>query len=202
MGSQRSFVSVIAVVVTCLAPPAWAQDAHAVVVVLHDSAAVPPEVLESARTFVTAIFERAMVPVKWDANGGVGTACRPDARLPVDDRFCVQVLLRPRNSVSAPGQRRVMGVALAADNRRAVLSLYFDAVTDVARRYGAPLGQVLGLALAHEMGHVLLPPPSHSSSGIMQPSWEGDDIRHVLSGDATFTDAQVLAMRSRLAGRR
>jgi hypothetical protein len=91
-----------------------------------------------------------------------------------------------------------MGMALAADRLRAVLSLYFDAVTDVARRYGSPRGDVLGLALAHEMGHVLLPPPSHSSSGIMQASWEGDDLRHVLSGDATFTVEQVLAMRSRL----
>ena len=94
-----------------------------------------------------------------------------------------------------------MGMALAADQLRAVLSLYFDAVTDVARRYGSPRGDVLGLALAHEIGHVLLPPPSHSSSGIMQPSWEGDDLRHVLFGDVTFTDGQVLAMRSRLASR-
>lgn len=92
-----------------------------------------------------------------------------------------------------------MGMALAADNHRAVLSLYFDAVTDVARRYGAARGEVLGLALTHEMGHVLLPPPSHSATGIMQPSWEGDEIRHVLFGDVAFTNAQGLAMRARLA---
>jgi hypothetical protein len=75
-------------------------------------------------------------------------------------------------------------------------------VTDVARRYGWPRGDLLGLALAHEMGHVLLPPPSHSATGIMQASWEGDDLRHVLSGDTAFTEAQVLAMRARLVSRR
>jgi hypothetical protein len=166
-------------------------------VAIHDSASVPIDVLETARNRAVAAFDKAGVDVEWEApESGTGPCSSND-----DLSFCIQVLLRPRNPQSAPGLLRIMGMALAADERRAVLSLYFDAVTDVARRYGSPRGEVLGLALAHEMGHVLLPPPSHSSSGIMQPSWEGDDLRHVLFGDATFTDRQVLAMRSRLASR-
>ena len=106
--------------------------------------------------------------------------------------------MRPRNAQAAPGKARIMGVALAADERRAVLSLFFDAVKDVAQRYGAPLSDVLGIALAHEMGHVLLPPPSHSAEGIMQASWEGDDIRHALLGDLAFTNDQAEQMRTRL----
>jgi hypothetical protein len=170
----------------------------AVRVAIHDSAIVPIDVLETARNRAGAAFERAGVDVEWGAPGSGTNLCRSNDAAP----FCIQVLLRPRDSQSAPGSRRIMGMALAADERRAVLSLYFDAVTDVARRYGSPRGEVLGLALAHEMGHVLLPPPSHSATGIMQPSWEGDDIRHVLAGDVTFTEAQILAIRARLAVRR
>ena len=166
-------------------------------VAIHDSAAVPFDVLETARIKTAAAFAKAGIDLSWDVPSGGAGACRPDD----EARFCIQVLLRPRNPQFEPGQRRIMGMALAADQLRAVLSLYFDAVTDVARRYGSPRGDVLGLALAHEMGHVLLPPPSHSGTGIMQPSWEGDDLRHVLLGDTTFTDAQVLTMRSRLAAR-
>jgi hypothetical protein len=202
MEARRSFICVITVLVTSLAAPAWAQGNNSVIVVIHDSAAVPPEILDAARAFAAAVFERAAVTVHWDANGGLGTACRPDRSQSVDDRFCVQVLLRARNSAWTPAQRRVMGMALAADNRRAVLSVYFDAVTDVARRYGVSPGQVLGIALAHEMGHVLLPPPSHSPNGIMQPSWEGDDLRHVITGNASFTSDQAAAMRGRLAHRK
>lgn len=198
MGVRRSFINVIAALATSLAGPAWAQGDHSVIVVIHDSAAVPAVILESARTLAAAVFERAGVTVRWDANGGLGTACRPDGRQSADDLFCVQVLLRPRNAVSAPGKRRVMGMALASDHRRAVLSVYFDAVTDVASRYGVPLGQVLGIALAHEMGHVMLPPPSHAANGIMQPSWEGDDLRHVIGGNLSFTSNQAAAMRDRL----
>jgi hypothetical protein len=169
----------------------------AVLVAIHDSAEVPPQELATARALAASVFARAGVGVDWGVAGAPGT-CASDT----DVRFCVQVLLRPRNPQSAPGPRRVMGMALAADERRAVLSLYFDAVTDVARRYRSPRGEILGLALAHEMGHVLLPPPSHSATGIMQPSWEGDDIRHVLAGDTTFTEAQVLAIKARLAAGR
>ena len=94
-----------------------------------------------------------------------------------------------------------MGVALAADANRAVVSVFLDAVADVARRYGQPLGKVLGIALAHEIGHALLPAPSHSTSGIMRPSWEGDALRHAIGGDIAFTDRQAALMRDRLNNR-
>ncbi len=94
-----------------------------------------------------------------------------------------------------------MGVALAADANRAVVSVYLDAVADVARRYGQPVGKVLGIALAHEIGHALLPPPSHSTSGIMRPSWEGDALRHAINGDIAFTERQAALMRDRLNNR-
>jgi hypothetical protein len=184
----------VAALLFILARDGFAQDsAQAVVLVaVHDSARVPPQELADARTMATRVFASAGVRVEWQASGG---ACPSHA----DEKFCVQVLLRARNSQSAPGSRRIMGMALAGDIQRAVLSLYFDAVTAVARKYGSPRGQLLGLALIHELGHVLLPPPSHSATGIMQPSWEGDDLRHVLAGDARFTEAQVLALRTRLA---
>jgi hypothetical protein len=194
-------LAAIAMFVTCFAASSWAQDGASVVVVLHDSAGVPADVLQSARLFAATVFERAGVTVEW-RSAGAGTACRPDSQPQQDDRFCVQVLLRARNRTASPGPGRVMGVALAADERRAVLSLFFDAVSDVAAQYGSSVADVLGLALAHEMGHVLLPPPSHSDAGIMQPSWEGDDLRHAIQGDAAFTEEQALVMRGRLVNRR
>lgn len=96
-----------------------------------------------------------------------------------------------------------MGVALAADANRAVVSVYLDSVTDVARRYGLPVGKVLGIALAHELGHALLPPPSHSDDGIMQAAWEGDDLRKAANSALAlaFNDAQAELIRERLSRR-
>jgi hypothetical protein len=173
-----------------------AQNAPVVRVVLHDSSAAAGQLLAEAGDFATGVFREAGIELAI-ANQDQAPACLSGA----SGHFCVQVLLRPRHPEFAPGKRRPMGVALAADRNRAVVSVYLDAVTDVARRYGLPVGMVLGIAVAHEIGHVMLPPPSHSPAGIMRPSWEGDDLRHAAGGDVAFTDRQAGLMRERLINR-
>jgi hypothetical protein len=172
----------------------WAggQPGAAVRVAIHDSASVAASTLAEAVEFSTAVFRATGIAI--DSAGGTSTCV-------VGATFCVQVLLRPHHPQFEPGKVRTMGVALAADAHRAVVSVFLDAVADIARRYGQPLGKVLGLALAHEIGHALLPPPSHSATGIMQPSWEGDALRHAISGDLGFTDRQASLMRDRLINR-
>jgi hypothetical protein len=56
---------------------------------------------------------------------------------------------------------------------------------------------VLAYVMAHEMGHLLLPPGAHSPSGIMRPDWDGDDLRHIASGSLQFTPAQANAIRAK-----
>jgi hypothetical protein len=164
-------------------------------VVIHASASVAEPTLDAAREFAAGVFHAAGIEID-GASEASSCAESSSARA-----FCVQVLLRPHHPQFEPGKVRTMGVALAADANRAVVSVYLDAVADVARRYGQPVGLVLGLALAHEIGHVLLPPPSHSPSGIMRPSWDGDGIRHAIGGDIAFTDRQAALMRDRLNNR-
>ena len=178
-----------------LATRASAQNAPTVRVVLHDSSGAPGRLLAEASDFVTRVFREAGIEI--DGAGNASTCAASVAAR----AFCVQVLLRPHHPQFEPGKIRTMGMALAADANRAVVSVYRDAVADVARRYGQPVGQVLGIALAHEIGHALLPPPSHSTSGIMRPSWEGDALRHAINGDIAFTDRQAALMRDRLNGR-
>lgn len=177
--------------VATLATAGWASAQTAAVrVVVHDSAAVNDSTLAEALEFSASVFRYAGVDAHIARSSEVCPATATS--------FCVMALLRPKQPRFQPGKARTMGVALEADPNRAVVSLYIDAILDVARRYGQPVGRVLGIALAHEMGHVLLPPPSHSASGIMQPSWEGDDIRHAIDGDTHFTEQQALLMRDRL----
>jgi hypothetical protein len=166
--------------------------APAVRVVVHDSASAGQSTLAEAREFSARVFQGAGIAID---DALETSTCVAGAT------FCVQVLLRPSHSQFEPGKVKTMGVALAADANRAVVSVFLDAVADIARRYGQPVGKVLGIALAHEIGHVLLPPPSHSATGIMQPSWEGDALRHAISGEIGFTARQASLMRDRLNNR-
>jgi hypothetical protein len=69
------------------------------------------------------------------------------------------------------------------------------------RELEAPI--VLGCAIAHEIGHLLLGSNSHSVSGVMCAHWERKHIRQALMGAMVFTPEQarlILAeMRRRMA---
>src|SRR5687768_10250148 len=109
------------------ASSAGASQAPAVHVVVHDSASVAESTLAEARAFSAAVFQASGIAI--DSAAGTSTCV-------VGATFCVQVLLRPHHPQFEPGKVRTMGLALAADAHRGVVSVYLDAVVDVARKYG------------------------------------------------------------------
>jgi hypothetical protein len=103
------------------------------------------------------------------------------------------------NSSSASG--RVMGIALGDRHDVGGSAFVFrDRVTHVARERQQDVARVLGYAMAHEMGHLLLPYPAHSTNGIMRAEWNGDDLRHIADGSMLFTPAQATLIRAQAAG--
>jgi hypothetical protein len=61
------------------------------------------------------------------------------------------------------------------------------------------VARVLAYAIAHELGHLLLPAPAHAASGIMRADWNGDDFRHIGGGSMAFTLEQARAIQARAA---
>jgi hypothetical protein len=60
------------------------------------------------------------------------------------------------------------------------------------------VGTVLGALMAHELGHLLLEDPSHSTVGVMQPDWGSAQIRSALDGKLLFTAQQATRIKQRL----
>ena len=60
---------------------------------------------------------------------------------------------------------------------------------------------VLGLAIAHEIGHLLLPDNSHSRRGIMRGRLDRRDLRLATFGDLVFTPQQADSIRAEVARR-
>lgn len=167
-----------------------------ILVSIYDYAGVKPEDMAKARAKVEAIFSGAGMYIAWSrpsSTAGESDAASGACRQP----FVVQVMIRPRRAEWAPQRKRIMGEALAAGDARAVLSLFYDAIFDVALRYGASLDGILAVALAHEIGHSLLPPPAHTRTGVMQARWEGDDIRHATGESLTFDERQADVLRAK-----
>lgn len=60
---------------------------------------------------------------------------------------------------------------------------------------------VLGLAIAHEVGHLLLPNNSHSRTGVMRARFDRQDLRLAAFGDLIFTAQQAESIRAEVARR-
>ena len=55
------------------------------------------------------------------------------------------------------------------------VALFFDRAVAL-RRPGVFLPHILGLAMAHEIGHILLPDGGHSHAGLMAPQWTSEQL--------------------------
>jgi hypothetical protein len=163
-----------------------------------DLAHVPRHVLGEAAEDATTIYDTAGVSVVWNTSRSV-TCCERPA-----DAHWVRVILQTgHRSERLGGQvratRSTMGFTPCA---RAsvdcqIAYIFYDRIEELSRLTNVPLGRMLGLAMAHEIGHMLLPPPSHSPEGIMRPSLELK--RSILP---RFTAAQADVIRARLGQRR
>jgi hypothetical protein len=60
---------------------------------------------------------------------------------------------------------------------------------------------VMGAAMAHEIGHLLLQSEAHSPSGIMQLSWSRADLLDATRGQLRFTPDQAATMRKEVLRR-
>lgn len=80
--------------------------------------------------------------------------------------------------------------------------IFYDRIQDWVRQGGTvPSYEILGRTIAHEVGHLLLGPDSHSLTGIMRAAWSPDDLEPTTGGSqwsVLFTAAQAKRMRTEL----
>jgi hypothetical protein len=80
----------------------------------------------------------------------------------------------------------------------------YDRVIAFVDRHSAPierrlnLGIILGHAIAHELGHVLIPGSVHSRDGIMRAVWGFRQFQEAQAGSLLFHPAHAEQLRKEL----
>jgi hypothetical protein len=149
--------------------------------------------LDEART----ILGDAGVAVTWlNCRAGVaGSACQ----LPLGDG---EVIVRLGVAHAATDARIVtMGVSLVGPAvRHSVLAtVYVDLVELVARNASIDMRRLLGRAVAHEIGHLLLNTNTHAHKGLMRATWSKVEMQRNARADWLFADREAEAMRARIS---
>jgi hypothetical protein len=76
-----------------------------------------------------------------------------------------------------------------------------ELVLRIARGSAVDFATLLGRAIAHEIGHLLLGHSRHSRVGLMRAIWSQDEIRGIRPTNWQFSAAEAAEMRHGLAAR-
>lgn len=160
-------------------------------VLLTVCCAIDQPALERARSIVSDIYREAGVELQW----GSDIATAPNRTL--------TIVLTTRKAAPAGVRVDAMGVAPTPGDgtRGTVAYIFLDAVKEFAEAHRVPVAYVLGCAIAHEIGHLLLPPNAHQAGGIMRGSWRPADFPPVSPGVLGFQAEQARLLKVRAASR-
>ncbi|MFZ0805281.1 MAG: hypothetical protein WAN03_03830 [Candidatus Sulfotelmatobacter sp.] len=166
-------------------------------ITVHNDARIPESVLTQAAGEASRIFQKAGVDSVWIVcpYSNAEQSAPQDCLSPAD---LSHVSLRVVPWSSQLGDS-IFGMAfLSEKGEGAYGDVFYPSAEKLRSDCDASLSRVLGHVMAHEVGHLLLGSKSHSAVGIMQPHWQGEELRRVGMGTLLFTREQAQKMRARL----
>ena len=162
------------------------------------------DAIGTARRIAGAVLGRAGVAVTWIECGLPGEAadasmvCRRPLRW---NELSVRILRA--GTVDRGHQVTTLGYALVdlAAGSGSLATVYADRVELMAHGAGVDAAELLGKAMAHEIGHLLLGSNRHGSRGLMRASWSGTDLRRSVPEQWLFDGREGDVMRRGIASR-
>jgi len=160
------------------------------VVRVYDAAGVPSGTLERAHVTVTQTLHLVRIEPVW-------RACRGNlcADPPKQDEVIVRIV-----RAEDRGSPDLLGSAMVDVGGRAgtLATIYLDRVEWLAGQARTDSGRLLGRAIAHEIGHLLLGTASHACAGLMRARWLAGELQRDWPLDWMLSDREGAEMRWRL----
>jgi hypothetical protein len=168
------------------------------VVRTYDTFGVPGRDLSTAEATAARVFDGIGVRVVW-MNCGSARRHFTSVAAPCDEPLTTgEVILRIASA--GPDDEKdtaSMGFALVSPHAvtaPVLATVFADRVHDVARGAGIDPPPLLGLAIGHELGHLLLSTDAHAAIGLMRARWSQAELRRTRPADWQFltADARVI----------
>ena len=210
--SHTAFRTATAVALSALATLVAATDIRAeeprVVIRFYDTAAVGEAARANAMRTAAAIVQDAGITVDWRdcSRGGADYPCRtvrgardlvvrimptyvPRPRVPLAS-------VSTRETVTDPDLQLGFAAVDSATHTGVMATIYHDRVLTVARRASLDYSELLGRAMAHEIGHLLLHVAGHSPTGLMRAVWTDAELTQNRREDWVFAAAERRQLRT------
>jgi hypothetical protein len=164
---------------------------------VYETAGLDASLKAAALAVADRTLAAASVGVSWKQCPRASTA--PPCEAPPVGELVVRIV----HSTVEPRDRLPLGDAYVDTGARSgvLATVYFDRVARVAGAAGTDVRALLGYAIAHELGHLLLASSTHGHRGLMRPIWLAEELCRGRLADWNFTDREIAIIRSRLGQR-
>jgi hypothetical protein len=155
--------------------------------------------LSRAEREAERIFGYAGIQLTW-TDGLLGSDVNNDTPSEIWNQPPLQLRIWPRAAAGKrPSGTDTLGFCLSLENGDAVVLA--DAIQKHAVFGALSFADLLGLAMAHELGHLLLRSAAHSVTGMMRARWTEKGLRDDKRGYFRFTANEAESMRQEVSRR-
>ena len=164
---------------------------------LYNTAQVPDVMKEAALRVATGALIAGGIHLRWtdcDLVDSCGTA-------PTRGELVIRLVRSADRMVASANQAPlVLGQALIDTRERTgvLATIFVDTVELIAALSETDAALLLGRAIAHELGHLLLGTNAHSVRGLMRAQWTPAEVRRHATADWALTTEDAAAIRRRL----
>ena len=172
-----------------------------VIVRASNNVGLPQHQMTTARNTALAIFRHSDIEAEWRecpvgrSESLIPTGCA-DPLKPTE--VVVRVIATPSSSPQLPDDVLGFSYIDKVGEPTVLATVFADAVARIATRTSVEPGTLLGRALAHEVGHLLLGTTRHTTTGLMRANWTGTQLQRL---DWSFSPADRRQMQRSLAAR-
>jgi len=169
----------------------------------YNYSGVSADELAAARRYTESIFRRANITISW-------IDCRTTGRDALDILPTCRADLRPDEVMlrimpgGGPVVDRTTSLGFSLVNREDahaawLSSVFTNRVASLASQAGIDPTLLLGRAIAHELGHLLIGSTDHARAGLMRAFWSHAELTHGSGSEWVFLEKEAKAMRSSLS---
>jgi hypothetical protein len=182
-----------------------------VIVRVYDATGASTSARRASLQIASSIVSAASVELIWrhcnESTNNTGAAAIDPRHASHCDRPMApgELAVRIVRSGTVDEQRRDLPLGDALIDTRTgggvLATIYLDRVEWMAAQAGIDPRALLGRAIAHELGHLLMATSVHAATGLMRPLWLQSEIRRRQNTDWMFRPKEIAVIKERVATR-